>query len=75
MNPDKIYFADANSTIRMTYGQVLDYYPADAVHYDYLTTLSGVMEKEDPPTRNSLCTHDLRNCMKIRIMEYTEPMA
>ena len=48
MNPDKIYFADANSTIRMTYGQVLDYYPADAVHYHYLTTLSGVMEKEDP---------------------------
>lgn len=48
MNPDKVYFADANSTIRMTYGQVLDYYPADAVHYDYLTTLAGVMEKEDP---------------------------
>jgi hypothetical protein len=48
MNPDKVYFADANSTIRMTYGQVLDYYPADAVHYDYLTTLGGVMEKEDP---------------------------
>jgi hypothetical protein len=51
MNPDKIYFSDANSSIRMTYGQVLDYYPADAVHYHYLTTLSGVMEKEDP-------THD-----------------
>lgn len=48
MNPDKVYFADANSTIRMTYGQVLDYYPADAVHYNYLTTLKGVMEKEDP---------------------------
>jgi hypothetical protein len=48
MHPEKVYFADANSTIRMTYGQVLDYYPADAVHYDYLTTLSGVMQKEDP---------------------------
>ncbi|HUW06646.1 MAG TPA: S46 family peptidase, partial [Williamwhitmania sp.] len=29
-------------------GQVLDYYPMDAVHYDYKTTLKGVMEKEDP---------------------------
>ncbi|MBM3436665.1 MAG: S46 family peptidase, partial [Bacteroidetes bacterium] len=29
-------------------GQVLDYYPADAVHYEYYTTLKGVMEKEDP---------------------------
>ena len=34
--------------MRMTYGQVLDYYPADAIHYDYVTTLDGVMEKEDP---------------------------
>jgi hypothetical protein len=32
----------------MTYGQVLDYFPADAVHYAYFTTLKGVMEKEDP---------------------------
>jgi hypothetical protein len=48
MNPDKVYYPDANFTMRMTYGQVLDYFPADAVHYDYYTTLSGVMEKEDP---------------------------
>jgi hypothetical protein len=48
MNPDKFYAPDANSTLRMTYGSVLDYYPADAVHYDLVTTLTGVMEKEDP---------------------------
>ena len=34
--------------MRVTYGQVLDYYPADAVHYDYVTTIDGLMEKEDP---------------------------
>ena len=33
---------------RLTYGEVLDYIPMDAVHYDYITTLDGVMEKEDP---------------------------
>ena len=48
MLPDKVFYPDANFTMRLTYGQVLDYYPADAIHYDYTTTLSGVMEKEDP---------------------------
>ena len=48
MNPDVKYYPDANFTMRLSYGQVLDYYPADGVHYDYTTTLKGVMEKEDP---------------------------
>ena len=39
---------DANFTIRLTYGNVKAYDPRDAVHYDYYTTLDGVMEKEDP---------------------------
>lgn len=48
MHPNKVYYPDANSTMRLSYGSVEDYYPADAVHYDYVTYLSGVMEKEDP---------------------------
>jgi hypothetical protein len=48
MYPDKIYYPDANFTMRLTYGNVCDYYPRDAVKYDYVTTLTGVMEKEDP---------------------------
>ncbi|MDR3287566.1 MAG: S46 family peptidase [Prevotellaceae bacterium] len=44
----KAMYPDANSTMRLTYGTVMDYYPADAVHYDYITTLEGVMQKEDP---------------------------
>ena len=48
MNPDKTLYPDANLTMRLTYGTVEDYYPRDAVHYDFRTTLSGVMEKEDP---------------------------
>ena len=48
MNPNKKYYPDANSTLRFTYGKVMDYYPRDAVHFDYITKLSGVMEKEDP---------------------------
>jgi Peptidase S46 len=48
MQKDKIFYPDANSTIRLTYGRVGDYDPRDAVHYYYYTTLKGVMEKEDP---------------------------
>ncbi len=46
MNPDKAYASDANSTMRLTYGNVLPYEGADAVRYHYITTLEGVMEKE-----------------------------
>jgi len=48
MNSDKNYYPNANSTMRVTYGNVLDYFPADAVYFNYYTTLEGVMEKEDP---------------------------
>ena len=48
MYPDKEFYSDANSTIRMNYGEVGDYIARDAVLYTYFTTLRGVMEKEDP---------------------------
>ncbi|MDX9697023.1 MAG: S46 family peptidase [Bacteroidales bacterium] len=47
-NEGKAMYPDANFTMRLTYGTIKDYYPMDAVHYDYVTTLDGVMEKEDP---------------------------
>jgi hypothetical protein len=48
MQKDQVMYPDANSSMRLTYGQVLDYSPADAVEYNYITTLDGVMAKEDP---------------------------
>ena len=48
MDPDKTYYPNANSTMRTTYGTVGDYVPADAVHYDHVTTLEGVIEKYVP---------------------------
>ena len=48
MQPDKAWASDANFTIRLTYGRVLPYDPADGIRYNYYTTLKGVMEKEDP---------------------------
>ncbi len=48
MMGDNASYPDANSTMRLTYSKVLPYSPKDAVIYDYVTTLDGVMEKEDP---------------------------
>lgn len=47
MNPDRPFYPDANSTMRIAYGKVDDYHPADAVTYGHYTTLEGVMQKED----------------------------
>jgi len=47
-HPDKAWASDANFTIRLTYGRVLPYNPADGIRYNCYTTLKGVMEKEDP---------------------------
>ncbi|MFA5288072.1 MAG: S46 family peptidase [Bacteroidales bacterium] len=48
MNKGTVMYPDANSSMRLTYGNVLNYKPKDGVIYDYYTTLTGVMEKEDP---------------------------
>ncbi len=39
------FIPDANSTLRLTYGHIRGYSPADAVYYKPFTTLSGVVEK------------------------------
>jgi hypothetical protein len=60
MNPDRIFYPDANLTMRLTYGTVEDYYPRDAVHYDYRTTLAGVMEKENPVNHEFMVPEKLK---------------
>ena len=44
----KIFYPDANSTLRVTYGQVKGYKPADAVYYTPVSSLDGVIEKDNP---------------------------
>lgn len=45
---DKTFYPDANLTMRVTYGQVKGFQPADGTDYIYYTTLDGIMEKENP---------------------------
>lgn len=47
-NSNQPTYPDANFTLRMTYGAVKPYEPADGAFYNYITTLKGVMQKEDP---------------------------
>lgn len=46
--PNTRYFPDANSTLRVTYGQVRGYSPRDAVYYNPVSYLDGVIEKYVP---------------------------
>jgi hypothetical protein len=66
MNPIMVAYPDANSTMRMTYGQVLDYFPADAVHYEYYTTMKGVMQKEDPNNDEFIVPDKLKELYKAK---------
>jgi hypothetical protein len=45
---DKVFYPDANSTLRLTYGQVKGYKSKDAVYFTPYTTLKGIMEKDNP---------------------------
>lgn len=45
---EKKFYPDANSTLRVAYGNVKSYQPRDAVKYESYTYLDGVMEKYIP---------------------------
>ncbi len=48
MDPKKIRYPDATFTMRVSYGNVKSYNPREAVHYDYVCTMTGVLEKYVP---------------------------
>ncbi len=66
MDPNLVKYPDANSTMRMTYGEVLDYFPADAVQYNYYTTLKGVIQKEDPGNEEFIVEKKLKDLYELK---------
>ncbi len=42
------FYPDANSTLRVTYGQVEGLKPQDGMRYDFYTTLDGAVRKHNP---------------------------
>ena len=45
---DREFYPDANLTLRIAYGHVAGYNPADAVYYRPVSTLKGIIEKDNP---------------------------
>lgn len=46
--PDKAFYPDANLTLRVAYGNIAGYSPADGVYYKPVSTFTGIMEKDNP---------------------------
>lgn len=46
--PEKAFYPDANLTLRVAYGKVQGYSPADGIYYEPSSTLEGIMEKDNP---------------------------
>jgi hypothetical protein len=48
MQTKKLFYPDANSTLRVAYGKIAGFEPRDGVVYSYFTTLDGIVEKDNP---------------------------
>ncbi|PID94690.1 MAG: serine protease [Bacteroidales bacterium] len=66
INKDKLIAPDANSTIRITYGNIGGYEPRDGVEYSFYTTLDGVMQKEDPTSTEFIVPERLKELYRAK---------
>jgi hypothetical protein len=46
--PERPFYPDANLTLRIAYGKIAGYQPADGATYKSHTTIDGIMEKDNP---------------------------
>ena len=65
MDTSKSFYPDANSTMRVTYGSIGDYSPGNAMHYDYFTTIDGIIEKEDETNEEFIVPEKLKELYKM----------
>ena len=66
MNPDRIFYPDANSTTRFSYGKVLPYSAGDSVTYNWYTSTEGIMAKYDPENPDYQVPEKLRNLINSK---------
>jgi hypothetical protein len=63
--PDaRLYYPDANGTLRITYGRVMGYAPRDAVRYHFQTTHTGILEKYVPGDSEFDLLPDVKNLLE-----------
>jgi len=63
---DRVFYPDANSTLRVSYGNIKGYFSKDAVYYTHYTTLNGIMEKDNPEIYDYDVPDKLRELIKSR---------
>ncbi|MBO4574576.1 MAG: S46 family peptidase [Bacteroidales bacterium] len=66
MQTERNFYPDANFTMRLTYGTVEPYKGADAVNYNYYTTMDGVMAKYIPGNWEFDIPQDVRDLYEAR---------
>ena len=64
--PERRFYPDANSTLRVAYGSVKSFYPRDAVFYEKQTTIEGIMEKEDPKNEDYIVDGRLKTLYQTK---------
>ena len=63
---ERIFYPDANSTLRLTYGTIKGYYSKDAVYFTFYTTLKGIIEKDNPEIYDYDVPEKLRQLYKTK---------
>ncbi len=66
MNSGKRIIADANLTLRISYGKIEGYKPADGLTYNYFTTLKGIFEKANPNILDYTIPEQLRKLYRTK---------
>ncbi len=63
---DKVFYPDANSTLRVSFGNVDDYFPRDGVKYLHYTTIEGIIDKDNPEIYDYRVPQRLKELYKTR---------
>ena len=66
MEPNKVFYPDANSTLRYSFGKVEGYDSQDGIHDLFQTHLYGVMQKEDPNNPEFIVPEKLKEIFKTK---------
>lgn len=62
----KAFYPDANSTLRVAYGHVKGYSPSDAVYFTPVSSLDGIMQKDNPAIFDYNIPQKLRDLYKAK---------
>jgi hypothetical protein len=64
--PNKKFYPDANSTLRVAFGNVKNYHPRDGVNYNWYTTYKGILEKESTTNEDYFLDKNLKKLFQAK---------